>query len=91
LLYSLNVKNVKKNVKNNLEAQSHFQNSKKSFYDLLLLLSICLQCFGVRKSIRPGKKLSDGLLAWLSVWSVVQMNCIWSSWYHCHHFISFFS
>jgi len=25
------------------------------------------------------KKLSDGVLAWLSVWSVVQMICIWSS------------
>jgi len=26
------------------------------------------------------KKLSDdGVLAWLSVWSVVQMVCIWSS------------
>jgi len=25
------------------------------------------------------KKLSDGVLAWLSVWSVMQMICIWSS------------
>jgi len=25
------------------------------------------------------KKLSDGVLAWLSVWSVVQMICMWSS------------
>ena len=25
------------------------------------------------------KKLSGGVLAWLSVWSVVQMICIWSS------------
>jgi len=25
------------------------------------------------------KKLSDGVLAWLSVWSLVQMICIWSS------------
>jgi len=25
------------------------------------------------------KKLSDGVLAWLSVWSVAQMICIWSS------------
>ena len=29
------------------------------------------------------KKLSGGVLAWLSVWSVVQ-TCIWPSWYHCH-------
>jgi len=25
------------------------------------------------------RKLSDGVLAWLSVWSVVQMICIWPS------------
>jgi len=29
------------------------------------------------------KKLSDGVLAWLSVWSEVQ-TCIWFSWCHCH-------
>jgi len=29
------------------------------------------------------KKLSSGMLAWLSVWSVVQ-TCIWPSWCHCH-------
>jgi len=29
------------------------------------------------------KKLSGGVLAWLSVWSEVQ-TCIWPSWYHCH-------
>ena len=29
------------------------------------------------------KKLSGGVLAWLSVWSKVQ-TCIWSSWCHCH-------
>ena len=30
------------------------------------------------------KKLSDWVLAWLSVWSVVQMICMWSGWCHCH-------
>jgi len=30
------------------------------------------------------KKLSDGVLVWLSVWSVMQMICIWSSLCHCH-------
>jgi len=30
------------------------------------------------------KKLSDGVLAWLSVWNVAQMICIWSSWCHSH-------
>ena len=29
------------------------------------------------------KKLSGGLMAWLSVWSEVQ-TCIWPSWCHCH-------
>ena len=29
------------------------------------------------------KKLSGGVLAWLSVWSKVQ-TCIWASWCHCH-------
>jgi len=26
------------------------------------------------------KKLTDGVLVWLSVWSEVQMICIWSNW-----------
>ena len=29
------------------------------------------------------RKLSDGVLAWLSVWNEVQ-TCIWPSWCHCH-------
>jgi len=29
------------------------------------------------------KKLSGGVLAWLSAWSEVQ-TCIWSSWCHCN-------
>ena len=29
------------------------------------------------------KKLSGGVLAWLSVWRKVQ-TCIWPSWCHCH-------
>jgi len=29
------------------------------------------------------KKLSGGVLSWLSVWSKVQA-CIWPSWCHCH-------
>ena len=29
------------------------------------------------------KKLSSGVLAWLSVWSEMQ-TCIWSSWCYCH-------
>jgi len=33
---------------------------------------------GGRKGIRPVKKLSGGVLAWLFVWSDVQI-CIWPS------------
>jgi len=29
------------------------------------------------------KKLSGGVLAWLSIWSEVQ-TCIWPSGFHCH-------
>ena len=38
---------------------------------------------GGRKGIQPAKKLSGEVLTWLSVWSEVQMNCIWSHWCHC--------
>ena len=32
--------------------------------------------------------LSDDVFAWLSVWSEVQITCIWSSWCQCHPIIS---
>ena len=48
---------------------------------------MCLQCFhavGWAAGRAPAcKKLSGGVLAWLSVWSEVQ-TCIWPSWCHCH-------
>ena len=48
------------------------------------LRSVLWHCrLGVRKNIRP-VKMSDEVLAWLSVWSEVQIVCIWSSWCHCH-------
>ena len=48
------------------------------------LPSVLWHCWlGGRKGIRPVKKLSGGVLAWLSVWSEVQ-TCIWPSWCHCH-------
>jgi len=34
------------------------------------------------------KKLSGGILAWLSVRREVKMICIWSSWCHYHSIIS---
>ena len=38
---------------------------------------------GVRKASGL-QKLSDGVLVRLSVWSEVQIVCIWSTWCHCH-------
>jgi len=35
-------------------------------------------------------RLSDEVPQWLSVWSKVQMICLWSSWCHCHPVISWF-
>jgi len=34
---------------------------------------------GLQEEHLVSKKLSDEMLAWLSVWSEVQMICIWSS------------
>ena len=46
---------------------------------------LCLQCFDAVgwAAGRACKKLSGGVLAWLSVWSEMQ-TCIWPSWCHCH-------
>jgi len=41
------------------------------------VLRHCWLC--VRKTIRPVKNLSDEVLAWSSLWSEMQMICIWSS------------
>jgi len=52
--------------------------------DAMLLPSVLWRCWlGGRKGIRPVKKLSGGVLAWLSLWSKVQ-TCIWPSWWNCH-------
>ena len=59
----------------------------KEFYSNFIqtiLPSVLWRCWlGGRKGIRPVKKLSGGVLAWLSVWCEVQ-TCIWPSWCHCH-------
>ena len=48
--------------------------------NLPLLPSVLWRCWlGGRKGIQPVKKLSGGVLTWLSVWSEVQ-TCIWPSW-----------
>ena len=50
----------------------------------LSMPSVLWRCWlGSRKGIRPVKKLSGGVLVWLSVWSEVQ-SCIRPSWCHCH-------
>ena len=42
-----------------------------------------------RQEGHPARKnLSDEVLSSLSVWSKVQMICIWSGWCHCHPIIS---
>jgi len=58
------------------------------FADICMLIAfLCLQCFdtvGWVAGRHPAcKKLSCGVLAWLSVWSEGQ-TCIWPSWCHCH-------
>ena len=46
--------------------------------------SVLWHCWlGGRNGIRPVKKLSGGVLVWLSVWSEVR-TCIWPGWCHCH-------
>jgi len=48
------------------------------------LLPCALTLLVGRQEEHPAcKKLSGGVLAWLSVWSEVQ-TCIWPSWCHCH-------
>ena len=54
---------------------------------IMVIVVVCLQCFdavGMWQEGHPAcKKLSGGVLAWLSVWREVQ-TCIWCSWCHCH-------
>jgi len=47
------------------------------------VLCICVLLVGRQEGHPACKKLSGGVLAWLSVWSEVQ-TCIWPSRYHCH-------
>jgi len=63
------------------------------FYHLSIsyLPSVLWNCWlGVRKSIRPVKIEWWGVGV-VSVWSEVQIVCVWSSWFHCipkpHYFL----
>ena len=63
--------------------------------NLLIIIVIIIWCFsaypfsaltllvGRQEGHLACKKLSGGVLAWLSVWSEVQ-TCIWPHWCHCH-------
>jgi len=59
---------------------------------LLGFIFVCFCCYafsaltllvGQQEGHPACKKLSGGVLAWLSVWSEVQ-TCIWPIWCHCH-------
>ena len=50
-----------------------------SQFERLLTFSALTLLVGRQEEHPACKKLSDGVLAWLSVWNVVQMICIWSS------------
>ena len=50
---------------------------------LLLAYSALTLLVGWQEGHPARKKLSGGVLAWLSVWSEMR-TCIWPSWCHCH-------
>jgi len=54
-----------------------------SYLILVLAFSVLTLLVGRQEGHPACKKLSGGVLAWLSVWSVMQ-TCIWPSWCHCH-------
>jgi len=56
---------------------SYIYTIKDSAFSALTLL------VGQQEGHPACKKISGGVLAWLSVWSEVQ-TCIWPSWCHCH-------
>jgi len=54
-----------------------FNNSFIANFPKNLSVKVCLQC--CEEKHPACKKLSDEVLVWLSVWSEVQIVCIWSS------------
>jgi len=51
----------------------------EEFYVIFLFVSALTVLVGRQEGHPACKKLSDEVLVWLSVWSKVQMICIWSS------------
>ena len=61
---------------------------KYSLFLLIVLAFVALMLLFVQQEEHPAcKKMSDDVMAWLSVWSKVLMTCIWSGWCHCHPII----
>ena len=59
------------------------------FFLYILAFSALTLLVGRQEEHPAHKKLSDGVLAWLSFWTVMQMFCMLSSGCHCHHHLSF--
>ena len=63
---------------------SHMPWKVVEFFFVFSMTFSALTLLAGRQEGHPAcKKLSGGVLAWLSVWSKVQ-TCIWPSWCHCH-------
>jgi len=54
-----------------------------SFHALMIAFSALMLLVEWQEWHPACKKLSGGVLGWLSVWDEVQI-CIWPSWCHCH-------
>jgi len=55
-----------------------------------LAFSALMPLIGHQEEHLACKNLSDEVPEWISIWSEVQIICIWSSWCHCHLMISCF-
>ena len=75
-----------------LTALRHFSNSITLMWISAYINCIYTSILSVRhqEEHRIRKKMSDEVLAFLSVWSKVQIICIWSIWCHCHPVVSCF-
>ena len=56
---------------------------RSTAFSALIAFSTLTLLVGRQEGHPACKKLSGGVLVWLSVWSEVQ-TCIWPSWCHCH-------
>ena len=65
----------------NSARKSTAKSNNTSLLSVRILPSVLWHCWFGSASRRA--ILSDEALVWLSVWSKVQIVCIWSSWWHC--------